>query len=89
VRALLTAYHRGGTTTGDTTHLHDRRDHAMGGIPVLEAGRDQQFAAIARLRGVDCGTGGVVQFNRNDHPRQHDRLADEEHGHRPRRRCVL
>ena len=72
---------RGAAAAGDAADLHDRREHAVGGVAVLQTRGDQQLAGLTGLRGVDRGTGGVVELDRHHHSRQHDRVADEQHRH--------
>ena len=80
--ASLTADDGSGAAAGHAADLHDRRDHAVGGVAVVEPRRDQQLAGLAGLGGVDCSAGGVVEFDRHHHSGQHDRLAHEQHRHR-------
>ena len=82
VCTAFTADDGGGTAAGNATDLHDRRDHAVGGVAVVKARGDQQLAGVAGLRGIDRSAGSVVEFDRDHHAGQHDRFADEQHRHR-------
>ena len=80
--AALAADHRSGATAaGDAADLHDRGEHAVGGVAVVESRRDQQLAGLAGLGGVDSGAGSVVELDRHHHAGQHDRFAEEQHRH--------
>ncbi len=89
VRAAFAA-HDGGLpgAAGHPPDLQDRGQHAVGGVAVVEAGRDQQLGrAVGRtgLGRLDGGLRGVVQCDRHDHAGQHDRLGHEQDGNRDRR----
>jgi hypothetical protein len=61
VRPTLTAHDRRGTSTGDAADLQDRRRHPVGGVAVVETGRDQQLARIAGAGRVDRRPRGVAK----------------------------
>ncbi len=74
VGPLLTADDGGGAgAAGDAADLHDRRDDAVGGVPVVQPRSDQQLAVFrAGLRSIHRSLSGVVERDRHHHPRQHN-----------------
>jgi hypothetical protein len=83
VRTLGSAHHRRGPVAARyPADLHDRGEHAVRGVAVLQPRSNQQLTAFAGLSSVDSGTGGIVQLDRHHHSRQHDRVTQEQHRHR-------
>jgi len=63
----------------------------VGGVAVVEAGRDEQLPGLAGgcggLGRVDRGTCGLIEFDGHDHARQDDRLGDKQDGNSDGRCC--
>ncbi|SKY68933.1 Uncharacterised protein [Mycobacteroides abscessus subsp. abscessus] len=68
-------------TAGHTPDLHDRRQNAIGGIPVVQAGSDQQFSGLTGPGRVHCRLSSVVERHRHNHAGQDDQIRNEEDGH--------
>ena len=73
VGPALAAHDGGGAAAGHASDLQNRRDHAVGRVPVFEPGCDQQLPRFTGLSSVDRRASGVVERDRHHHSGQHDR----------------